>query len=359
MQQPIPAIDVVVVGAGPAGTAAAIALAEAGYGCVIVERFTFPRHRPGETLHPGIQPLMAQLGCEREFLDAGFVRFPGIYVESKGETQLNEFGSDENGPWLGFQAWREDFDQILMNRCHALGVQVHQPCRAVRPLFDGNRVVGVETSDGPILARFTVDAAGGRHWLANQLRLPIEKFSPKLFARYGYSEVRPTESPLPRFVVNKTGWTWYAQVRDELYHSTRTSICPEDSSDTCPAQTTESERGADVTWRCVRDAAGPGYFLLGDAAAVLDPASSHGVLRALMSGIMAANVVERVVTSPHDERRLATGYCDWWHDWFHHDRQQLRNWYEEVGFVGVWEHQITDNAYGAEKRMRKEQTHAS
>jgi flavin-dependent dehydrogenase len=50
-------------------------------------------------------------------------------------------------------------------------------------------------------------------------------------------------------------------------------------------------RGADVTWRIISPAAGPGFFLVGDAVAVLDPASSHGVLKALMTGMMAAHLI--------------------------------------------------------------------
>jgi flavin-dependent dehydrogenase len=41
--------------------------------------------------------------------------------------------------------------------------------------------------------------------------------------------------------------------------------------------------------------AGPGYFAVGDAAAVLDPASSHGVLRALLSGMLAGQLIAAVI----------------------------------------------------------------
>src|SRR2546430_1169533 len=70
-------------------------------------------------------------------------------------------------------------------------------------------------------------------------------------------------------------------------------------------------RGADVTWRHVRAAAGPGYFLTGDAAAVLDPAASHGVLRALMTGIAAGHAIAGVLAGRVTERDAAQHYCDW------------------------------------------------
>lgn len=330
-------IDAVVMGAGPAGCAFAISAESAGLRTVLLESCPFPRHRPGETLHPGVQPLMAQLGCEQDFLNAGFPRFAGIHVEANGESRYNEFGSDEHGPWYGFQAWREEFDQILLNRCRAVGVQVLQPCRAIRPLLEGTRVAGVETTEGPLHARFTIDAAGSRHWLTKHLGLPIIEFSPKLIAYFGYSDGPQTESPLPCFIAGNSGWTWHAQVRDDLYHWTRLTVDARVSSASAAQKSAAEERGADVTWRCIEQPAGPGYFILGDAAAVLDPASSHGVLRALMSGIIAADVARRIPASPYDEARLTSGYCNWWKDWFRHDARQLRKWYREAGLEVAWD----------------------
>ncbi|MBA4535538.1 hypothetical protein H1196_23700 [Brevibacillus halotolerans] len=53
--------------------------------------------------------------------------------------------------------------------------------------------------------------------------------------------------------------------------------------------------GADMTWRVITQLGGPGgYFLIGDAATVLDPASSHGVLKAVMSGMMAGNLIAQM-----------------------------------------------------------------
>jgi hypothetical protein len=54
-------------------------------------------------------------------------------------------------------------------------------------------------------------------------------------------------------------------------------------------------RGADVTWRLSDAAAGLGWFIVGDAAAVLDPSCSHGVLKAIMSGMMAGHLAAGVL----------------------------------------------------------------
>lgn len=58
-----------------------------------------------------------------------------------------------------------------------------------------------------------------------------------------------------------------------------------------------------------------GYFIVGDAAVVLDPAGSHGVLRALMSGMMAAQTSMHVLAGAVDEDAAAHHYCDWMAAW--------------------------------------------
>ena len=54
--------DVVVVGGGPAGAATAIYCAVRNLRVILLEREVSARERPGETLHPGAEPLLAQLG---------------------------------------------------------------------------------------------------------------------------------------------------------------------------------------------------------------------------------------------------------------------------------------------------------
>lgn len=86
-------------------------------------------------------------------------------------------------------------------------------------------------------------------------------------------------------------------------------------------------RGADVTWRMVTRPAGPGYYLAGDAAAVLDPASSHGVLRAIMSGMMAGYLISQTFKGACSEQRATLEYHRWLADWFNTDVHRVRQMY--------------------------------
>src|SRR5260221_4170209 len=70
-------------------------------------------------------------------------------------------------------------------------------------------------------------------------------------------------------------------------------------------------RGADVTWQVADRPAGPGYFLAGDAAATLDPASSHGVLKALMSGIYSGHLAAHVLGGKVPGEAAASHYSAW------------------------------------------------
>jgi len=285
---------------------------------------------------------MAQLGVGEELLSAGFTRHKGNWVQWDGERQFEMFGSDENGPWLGFQAWRADFDAMLLEKARALGVEVRQPCRVQQPIVESNRVVGVETSDGSLDARFVVDAAGSIHWLARRLSLPIERHSPNLIAQYGYelSSALPDDQ-LPAIIADHSGWTWYAKIRDDLYHWTRLTLI-EKSVDSGASHSNgqtaknKSMRGANVTWRAVSKPAGPGYFIVGDAAAVLDPASSHGVLKSLMTGIMAAHLARKILDQPQQEAHLLDSYGCWVNEWFQHDLKKLKDFYRRLPCPPSW-----------------------
>ena len=327
-------VDALIVGGGPAGSAAAIGCARAGLTTLVLERSSFPRDRPGETLHPGVEPVFEALGISDRVLSHGFLRHAGHWIQWAGAKRFQGFGADDRGPWRGFQAWRAALDALLLERCRDLGVAVIQPCRVDAASFCRNRVAGAESSVGPVRARFTVDATGTRHWLARQLALGWDVRSQRLIARYGYARGEcPGRDDAPALTADADGWTWTARVRRQLYAWTRLSMrdsvpgsrwMPEELHHLTPDR---PSRGADVTWRCVEPVAGPGYFIAGDAACVLDPASSHGILRALMSGMLAAQRIVDVLRGRATEAAAVADYRRWVRDRFDHDVRALESLY--------------------------------
>jgi flavin-dependent dehydrogenase len=289
--------DVVVVGGGPAGAAAAIACATRGLRVILCERERLGRDRPGETVHPGIEPLMEQLGVADRVAGTIGARHPGIWVEWGGPRRFEAFGGDASGPWRGLQLWRADFDALLLARACEFGVKLRQPCAATGVLMRDGMLDGLQTSVGPITTRIVVDASGQTRWLGRALEVASPARSMRLIARYGYMEGScPLYDDAPSLVGDESGWTWTALVRPKLYQWTRLSFDGPPRSDWTPprllALTPRARsRGADVTWRMTSKAAAPGWFMVGDAAASLDPASSRGVLKAIMSGMTAGHLI--------------------------------------------------------------------
>ena len=334
----MPDSDVLILGAGPAGSAAAIAAAGAGLRVALVERSAFPRSAPGESLHPGVMPLLRQLGVERQVLAAGFLRHEGHFVQWNAPRRFVPFGADEEGPWLGLQAWRPAFDALLLERARQLGVRVLQPCRPVGLRRSGAAVAGVVTDRGAVESTFVVDATGRRRWLSRQLGLHADLASPPLTAWYGYlqdDDPDPDRDPsgCPTLVGASGGWTWTARVRPNLRQWTQLSLNHRQRPGAgpppqlAPGKPLGRARGVDVTWAVAAAPAGPGYYLVGDAAANLDPASSHGVLRAIMSGIMAAHLIAAVAGGKISQDDAAAAYTLWVRDWFAREVAALRELY--------------------------------
>lgn len=323
-------MKVLILGGGPAGAAAAITLRRACVDTTIVDPCVFPRYRPGETLHPGIEPLLESLGALESVLGAGYLRHVGIWVKWNNDAAFFPFGADDVGRWCGFQAPRADFDARLLDTAIRHGTRLLRATpRTVRRDRHG-RIAGIETENQFLCADCLIDCTGNARWLARQLNLHNDVHSPRLVARYSYATGQ-LDLDLPRIESDHGGWTWLAEVSPGRYHWTRVT---ESRLRPCqgwvPASLAglrhEVSRGADVTWRRAKQSTGPGWFLAGDAAALLDPSSSHGVMRAIMTGMMAGHLI--VANSP-------AAYHDWLSEWFDHDVREMRRAYREANIFGV------------------------
>ena len=285
-----------------------------------------------------MEPLLAQLGVGLEALEAVTgVRFDGVWSIWGGPARFEPFGADEKGPWQGFQVRRAAFEALLLDTAREAGVEVRQGQSAGEPLVEADRVLGA----GDVRARLTIDATGPARWLGRALRLPVVAKSPVLLARCGYASGRcPERDAAPLIEGDAEGWTWIARIDADLYQWVRLDfdgrIRPRDWRPPVLAELTEARStvGAEVAWRRAAKAAGPGWMLAGDAAAQLDPASSHGMLKALMSGVFVARTAVAVLRRGAPEAQAGRAYHDWLASWFETDVERLGSAYRALGAEG-------------------------
>jgi flavin-dependent dehydrogenase len=331
---------VLVVGAGPAGTACSIGLRRAGIAVTLLDKQPFPRYAPGETLHPGVEPLLRQLGVWEAVRQREYVRHDGIVLEQHGQRTLEPYSRQE--AWQGFQLDRASFDQLLLGQAVALGARFLPGCRLKNVETHQGGIVGLDTDCGPLAADFYIDATGRHASLARKLGVSYARHSPALVAYYGY--VTPPgdlaeafKNPVMRW--DRRGWTWIAKVKEGVLNWNR--VCraedrlpkgwlPEPLAH-CPQ--TGPRKAVDVTWRVAERPSGRNHFLVGDAAFVLDPSSSHGVLKAITSGMMAAYLIGKLNVGGAGPDAVHVHYHHWLLDWYRKDAEALKEMYRQHGLA--------------------------
>jgi flavin-dependent dehydrogenase len=327
---------VIVIGAGPAGTATALALLNANATVTLFDHTPFPRHRPGETLPPAIEPLLAKLHATSVPKQYATLRHDAHWVAWGQHTPVRvPFGDDAN--WHGAQVPRDRWDHAMLQLAIERGA-AFVPQSPPEMALDRNR--RLQFYDARFDANtFVVDCSGASRWLARRLDIAVRQVSRPLVAQYGYARGRMTDdvrAKLPMIRTEHDGWTWLAEVAPDRFHWTH--VAPHHAHpphDWHPAEfaglTIEKRYGADVTWRTLDETAGRRWFVAGDAAAILDPSSGHGMLRAMMSGMMAAHLILATASEHMPESNAATFYQNWLADWFAHDANAMRQNYLDGG----------------------------
>lgn len=163
--------DVLVLGGGPAGCAAALALRQRGVGVTVVEAGTYHRPRIGESLPPDAGLLLRALGVWDAFVDAAHAPCRGSCA-SWGSDALgyNDFVFNPHG--TGWHLDRTRFDALLADRAAAAGARVLRATvyRRATPQPGGGYTVTLDGPGGPaeIAARIVVDATGRRGLFARE-----------------------------------------------------------------------------------------------------------------------------------------------------------------------------------------------
>jgi len=146
--------DAIIVGGGPAGSTAAILLAQAGWSVALIEKQAFPRRKVcGECIAATNLPLLHALGIGEAFdaIAGQELRYVALYA---GDTTLQAPlpAFDAPCPW-GRALGREHLDTLLVERAAQVGATILQPCTAKRMARDGAlHVCDTVDADGHVQA---------------------------------------------------------------------------------------------------------------------------------------------------------------------------------------------------------------
>ncbi len=322
-----PPLDAVVIGAGPAGSTAAMLLAGWGHSVLLLDR---PGSRPAnlaEALPPSIRNPLAVAGLLEAVDAAGFQRSAGNRVWWGSRQERVETYPP---PHWGYHVRRAAFDRLLRQLSVQRGVTL-LAAAALGAEANGD-LVRLRHEQGRVAARFVLDASGRAGVLARQgFRIPssgIRSFALSALWRHpGWAE--SADNGFTRVENYRDGWVWSVPLEPgELYVSVmfdardtgwqrdegalaayRAEIAKTEAFSHLldPAHCDPPAYGTDATPYHASSYAGSGILLTGDAGSFLDPIASFGVKKALTSAWLAAVAVHTALVDS-ESATLAMDY---------------------------------------------------
>jgi flavin-dependent dehydrogenase len=280
-------IDVLIVGAGPAGAVAATLLARRGARVLILDRATFPRAKLcGDTVNPGTVSMLGRLGLASH-LEARGLPVDGMVVTGPGGIAVA--GAYPSG-MRGRSLTRSELDLALLRCALAAGADFEPRTTVRRALIEGGpepAVRGVVASGNRILRARVVVAADGRHsTIAFGLGLARHPVRPRRWAIGAYFDnvARPSETALHgEMHVRRGGYIGVAPIPGGL-----TNVCLVTS---CDAPAAPAHLGVDN--RTLRDPANVLRRALAGESVLRDRfASARLVTRPVILGPLAVDVRE-------------------------------------------------------------------
>jgi flavin-dependent dehydrogenase len=328
--------DVAVVGGGPAGSTAATLLARRGYKVIALEKARHPRFHIGESLLPMNLPVFERLGVLDKVRALGIFK-PGADFEADNDRGYNTYAFARaigNSPPHAYQVWRQDFDKMLYDHARESGADAREGHEVLRIDQTGPRETRLEvrTDEGRsygIQARYLVDASGRDAFLSARKKLRRKNGrhqSAAIFGHFRGAALRAGEDAgnisIYRF---DHGWMWMIPLPDGVmsigavcrpeYLKQRKGRTVEFLMDTLHLSPGLQKRieGAElisevrVTGNYSYDSTrmgGPGWVMVGDAFAFLDPVFSSGVYLAMSGAEQAAAAVDTALREPQREKGL-------------------------------------------------------
>jgi flavin-dependent dehydrogenase len=337
--------DVIIIGSGPAGCAAAITCKKAGLETLIVTNKNLTANidtlndelQPSESIHPGIEILLSCLSAVYCVKRASRGVYEGIQT---GDT-IMPLGGDDKGAWKGNHIDRNIFDTELIHCAINQKVAILDN-DSVRDLISKDEwVKGIVTDSNKIITcKYVIDASGYKRFAGRKLRFDEEFFSPQLICWSGVSESCTQlnsfiKNKYPKFIPNPFGWTWIASEMNNK--CTWTCLAKKGKQRLyqpieLPEFLLKSKiKAKNRQWKIFRPLCKEGVILCGDAGGTIDPAAGQGILNAILSGIEAAKTIISILNTPEHESFLLTKYDNWFYRNYLDKVKALSKYYDQLG----------------------------
>jgi menaquinone-9 beta-reductase len=323
--------DVLVVGAGPGGSAAAYHLARRGVDVLLVDKAVFPRDKVcGDGVTPYGVRAIAKMGIDP--LDAGFLRIDGLRTWGTDGFKLDlPWPPKRSFPRFGVTRTRFEFDHLLAMRAEKAGASFLQGVEATEPLVDRGWVAGATLQEGDgetrrVTARYVIAADGVSSRFAMHAGVERDPSRPiAIAARRYYRIPRPTAPMFEAFLnigdevtgglLPSYGWIFpigdgtinvgvgllntFGRFREfsgrkvmDLFIS---QLPPEWGIDEEHAVGPLAS-GAIPMGINRRPVAVPGLLVVGDAAGMTNPFNGEGIAYAMETGELAAELIADALT---------------------------------------------------------------
>ncbi|MFL6202020.1 MAG: NAD(P)/FAD-dependent oxidoreductase [Thermoanaerobaculia bacterium] len=336
---------VLVIGGGPAGSMSGILLGREGVDVTVCERDKFPRYHIGESMLPGIIPLLKFVDLFEQ-IDATMLKKYGAWFKMKADLPpgVIRWGdlSANNYTW---NVNRAQFDDMLLRHAERAGAKVFEETRITQleRNGDGFRAASWERNDGTkgrIEFDYLIDASGLNGLIANHYhkdRVFQENFANVAIGGYWdnwqeYDDTRGIHiqgAPFAESFNDGTGWLWSIPIPPGklsvgvIMHVDRFKAIKDDYASIEELYLSEIARSTETkaelagatqidqvrVWRDYSYASdrfsGKNYRLAGDAAAFIDPLFSQGIHMALLGGLSAAATLCSTMRGEWDEAAMS------------------------------------------------------
>ena len=307
--------DALVLGAGPAGSAAAWALARAGLDVILVDQHSFPRDKVcGDALIPDALGAVEAMGL-RSIVDAEAAHLPELRVYAPNRTFISLTGDFCCMP-------RARFDALLVGAARDAGARLLDQSTAIAPLLEGGQVTGARlgssSGEREVHAGITLLATGANATVMNAFGLDAP-LKPQAVAGRAYFEAPDRIAscvPFLCIVYDKTlcpgyGWIFPGPERRfnvgvGFFGDSRSREVPS-LRDLWTRFTTQFETAATIVRESVQVGefrgaplrtgltgarfGRPGLMAIGESAAMTYPGTGEGIGKAMESGLLAARMV--------------------------------------------------------------------